>query len=140
MVNNATISGNLCRDIEVRRTQSGFAIGEFSVAVNERVKNSQSGEYEDYANFIDCKLLGKRCESLERYLVKGTKATVQGRLHQERWESKEGKKMSKLILIVDDLEFMSRGDGNDGGGRSTGGRPKAAPVVDSSVYDEDIPF
>jgi len=144
-INRAMISGNLTRDAELRRSQSGMSILNFSVAVNDRRRNPQSGEWEDYANFIDCVMFGTRADSLSNYLVKGTKVAVEGKLRWSQWE-RDGVKRSKIEVIVDDLEFMSSRNSsprNDGGQSYAPAQSYSpAPVVDTSasVYDEDIPF
>ncbi len=153
-INRVIISGNLTRDPELRSTASGLPVLGFGVAVNDRRKNQQTGEWEDYPNFIDCTMFGARAESLSRYLSKGTKVSVEGKLRWSQWE-REGQKRSKIEVIVDELEFMSsrNSDSSYGGSASYGNAggysapapaaPAApAPVVDasSSVYDEDIPF
>ncbi|MEG1493259.1 MAG: single-stranded DNA-binding protein, partial [Gordonibacter sp.] len=121
----------------------------FGVAVNDRRKNQQTGEWEDYPNFIDCTMFGARAESLSRFLSKGAKVSIEGKLRWSQWE-RDGQKRSKIEVIVDELEFMSsrndssssHGGGNAGGYSAPAAAPMAAPVVDasSSVYDEDIPF
>ena len=149
-INRVIISGNLTRDPEIRTTAGGMAIMSFGVAVNDRRKNQQSGEWEDYPNFIDCTMFGNRAESVSRYLSKGSKVAIEGKLRWSQWE-KDGQKRSKIDVIVDEIEFMSsRNDSpSSHGGSHTGGysapaaAPIAAPVVDassSSVYDEDLPF
>lgn len=146
-INRVVISGNLTRDSELRSTASGLPVLGFGVAVNDRRKNQQTGEWEDYPNFIDCTMFGTRAESLSRYLLKGTKVTIEGKLRWSQWE-REGQKRSKIEVIVDELEFMSsRNDSSrsSGGYQQQGGY--AAPIASmpnvnasSSVYDEDIPF
>ena len=152
-INRVIISGNLTRDPELRSTAGGMPVLGFGVAVNDRRKNQQTGEWEDYPNFIDCTMFGARAEALSRYLTKGTKVSIEGKLRWSQWE-REGQKRSKIEVIVDELEFMSsRGDSSSYGGGMGGGysapapaapayAPAPAPVVDasSSVYDEDIPF
>ncbi len=93
-INRAIISGNLTRDPELRRTQSGMAIMSFGVAVNDRRRNSQTGEWEDYANFIDCTMFGNRAESLANILAKGMKVAIEGKLRWSQWE-RDGQKRSK---------------------------------------------
>jgi single-strand DNA-binding protein len=151
-INRVMISGNLTRDSESRQTQSGMNILSFGVAVNDRRKNPQTGEWEDYPNFVDCTMFGTRGEKLQAYLVKGTKVSIEGKLRYSSWESKDGSRRSKLEVIVDEIEFMSRNNNAGQGysnGASAGYAPApaampapAAPVVDASasVYDEDIPF
>lgn len=156
-INTVAISGNLTRDIEMRTTQGGMAIGRFGIAVNERRKN-QSGEWEDYANFVDCVMFGKRAESLAQYLTKGTKAAVKGRLHYSSWQSDDGSRRSKLEVVVDDIDLMSR-SAQGASNAQHGGQPTNYPnrqqngsqggynapqqwyQSNHSAYsDEDIPF
>ena len=117
-INRVIISGNLTRDPELRRTQSGMAIMSFGVAVNDRRRNQQTGEWEDYANFVDCTMFGNRAESLSNYLSKGTKVAIEGKLRWSQWE-RDGQKRSKIEVIVDDLEFLSPRNGQGGGSGGT---------------------
>lgn len=105
-INRVHISGNLTRDGELRQTSSGTATLRLGVAVNDRRKNQSTGEWEDYPNYIDCVMFGTRATSLERYMRKGTKVAVEGKLRQSSWE-KDGQKRSKVEVIVDEIEFMS---------------------------------
>ena len=61
-INRVCISGNLTRDPEIRSTAGGTSVMGFGVAVNERRKSAQTGEWEDYPNFVDCTLFGRRAE------------------------------------------------------------------------------
>lgn len=156
-INRVAISGNLTRDPELRQTAGGMAILGFGVAVNDRRKNQQTGEWEDYPNFIDCAMFGSRAEKLQPYLTKGTKVAIDGKLRWSQWE-RDGQKRSKVEVIVDEIEFMSRQQGQLGSEpvyaaaapaqaaqpmqpmqQQFGGMPapqQAAP----SIYDDDIPF
>lgn len=78
-INRVIISGNLTRDPELRSTAGGMPVLGFGVAVNDRRKNQQTGEWEDYPNFIDCTMFGARAEALSRYLSKGTKVSIEGK-------------------------------------------------------------
>ena len=136
--------GNLTRDAELRSTSGGTAILSFGVAVNDRRKN-QRGEWEDYPNFIDCTMFGRRAEALAQYLVKGTKVAIEGRLHYSSWEDRNGGgKRSKLDVTVDEVEFMSRRDesrsGGSNGGGAARGRGRAQEPSDAYMSDVDIPF
>lgn len=131
-LNTVSIGGNLCRNAELRATASGMAVLTFSVAVNESRKNQQTGEYEDYPNYVDCTMFGRRAESVSRYLSKGTYVALTGRLHQNRWQNKDGQNRSKLEVTVDNIHFESRGE-RDGGYEQQQKQP-------ADLYDEDIPF
>ena len=120
-INRVVISGNLTQDPELRRTQSGMAILGFRMAVNDRRRNNQTGEWEDYANFIGCKMFGNRGESLSNILAKGMKVAVEGKLRWSEWEGNDGQKRNKIEVIVDELEFMSQRNNGGQGGYQQGG-------------------
>lgn len=122
-INRVNISGNLTRDSELRSANNGTAILNFSVAVNDRRKNSQTGEWEDVPNYVDCVVFGTRANALHRMLKKGTKVAIEGKLRWSSWE-KDGQRRSKLEVIVDELELMNA--------------PKQAAPADA--YDDDMPF
>lgn len=149
-INRVTITGNLTRDPDLRSTAGGMPVLGFGVAVNDRRKNQQTGEWEDYPNFIDCTMFGARAQSVSRFLSKGSKVAIEGKLRWSQWE-RDGQKRSKIEVIVDEIEFMSAR--NDNSAQRTAmnapaaapapapaAAPMAAPVVDASVYDTDIPF
>ena len=160
-INRVNISGNLTRDSELRATQGGTQILNFGVAVNDRRRNQQ-GEWEDYPNYIDCVMFGSRATALNRYLVKGTKVAIEGKLRYSSWETREGQRRSKLEVVVDEIEFMSSRSAQgmqDSGGYTASAptyatpapvvapapQPQQAPSPVSAppageVYDEDIPF
>lgn len=121
-INRCNISGNLTRDPEMRALRNGTQVLSFGVAVNDRRKNPQTGDWEDYPNFIDCTMFGSRAEAVGRYLAKGTKVAIEGKLRYSSWE-KDGQRRSKLEVIVDEIELMSQ--------------RQQAPA---DVYDEDCPF
>lgn len=125
-INSVAISGNLTRDGELKSTANGTGVLTLSVAVNERRKN-QAGEWEDFPNYVECTLFGRRADSLAQYLTKGTKVSIQGHLRWHQWEY-EGQKRTKLSVVVDEIEFMSP-------------RQQQQTQVVSAVYsNEEIPF
>lgn len=128
-INRVNISGNLTRDPELRQTQGGMAILSLGVAVNDRRKNQQTGEWEDVPNFVDCVVFGSRAEKLAQFLAKGSKVAIEGKLRWSQWE-KDGAKRSKLEVIVDEIEFMSRG----------GQQRQQQQTASADLYDENIPF
>lgn len=126
-INKVIISGHLTRDAELRKTQSGLAIMNLGVAVNDTRRNQQTGEWEEYPNYLDCVMMGERAEKIADMLVKGMKVCIEGKLRWSQWE-KEGQKRSKVEIIIDQIEFMSRKE----------------KEPDTSAYDSyadsDIPF
>ena len=124
-INRVNISGNLTRDPGLRATTGGTQVLSFGMAVNDRRKNQRTGEWEDYPNFVDCTMFGSRAEKVSRYLTKGCKVAVEGKLRYSQWE-RDGQRRSKLEVIVEEIEFMSR--------------QQAAEPAPSDAYDEDVPF
>lgn len=139
-INAVAISGNLTRDAELRQTGGGTNVLSFAVAVNERRKNQQSGEWEDYANFIDCTVFGARAQALAGYLTKGVKVAVSGHLHWQQWDAKDGSKRSRVSVIADEVDIMQKRQAQEAP------RTQAADVVlgaypDADIYaEDDIPF
>lgn len=146
-INRVTLTGNLTRDPGLRSTAGGMPVLGFGIAVNDRRKNQQTGEWEDYPNFIDCTMFGARAQSVSRFLQKGSKVAIEGKLRWSQWE-RDGQKRSKIEVIVDEIEFMTSRNGGTSApaaqapamNAAPAPAPMAAPVVDASVYDTDIPF
>lgn len=155
-INAVTISGNLTRDAEKRVTQSGTIVVMLGMAVNDRRKNPQTGEWEDYPNFVD---VVRFCSSEKQanyigHLAKGTKVCVQGKLRWSQWE-RDGQKRSKIEVVADEVEVMQRNEGGAQGRQ--GAAPSAAPAYSAppsaarsaapaapapapDLYDDEIPF
>lgn len=138
-INSVTISGNLTRDPELKMTASGTSLLKFTVAVNERRKNGE--EWEDYANFVDCTMFGKRADAMSRLLSKGSKVVVQGRLHYSKYQV-EGQTRNKLEVNVGEIDLMAKAEARTATGAMEDARAKAASAVSSQpgFYDSDIPF
>ena len=139
-INRVNVSGNLTRDPELRATQGGTSVLRIGLAVNDRARNQQTGEWEDRANFVDCVVFGKRAEALAGMLAKGQRVAIDGRLRYSSWEAQDGSRRSKLEVVVEEIEFMSP---RQGGGRQAA-PAAAAPATSAAgagdLYDEDIPF
>lgn len=146
-INRVNITGNLTRDPELRATAGGTQMLAFGVAVNDRRKNPQTSAWEDVPNFVDCIVFGSRAEAVSRFISKGAKVAIEGKLRYSSWETKEGQRRSKLEVIVDEIEFMSRSNGQ----QVTSPAAEAAKVADTPAYgmpqapepefyDADIPF
>lgn len=106
-INKVLLCGNITRNPEIRKTANGSAVLSFSIAVNDRIKNQQTGQWEDRPNFFDCVMFGPRADSIVHYMSKGMKVAIEGRLRWKQWE-KDGAKRSKVDVVVDDIELMQR--------------------------------
>lgn len=155
-INRVFVTGNLTCDAELRDTQGGTSYLRMGVAVNDRRKNPQTGQWEDVPNFVDCVMFGSRAEAIARYLTKGTKVAVDGSLRYSSWE-RDGQRRSKLEVAVRDVEFMTgRQQAQQQAPAVSYAQPvpqqapaqlpyqaPAAPAQQATaddVYDEEIPF
>jgi single-strand DNA-binding protein len=116
--NRVILLGNITRDFEVKYLQSGTAVTEIGLAVNDRYKN-QSGEWVEEVTFVDVTLWGRTAEIAGEYLSKGLPVLIEGRLKLHQWE-KDGQKHSKLRVSCDRLQLLPKGGGGGGGGGSRG--------------------
>lgn len=106
-INHCELAGNLTRDAELRATPDGRYVLRFGIAVNDSRK--VDGEWTDVPYFFDCVLFGPRAEALSKWLVKGTKVCLDGKLMWSSWEQ-DGQRRSKVEINVDHVEFMSRAE------------------------------
>ena len=125
--NRVILMGNLTRDIEIKYLQSGTAVADVTVAVNDRRKNQQTGEWIEEVTFVDVTMWGRTAEIAGEYLSKGSPVLVEGRLKLDRWE-KDGQKHSKLRVVCENMRMVGGRGGGSGGGRGGQG--------DGQSYDE----
>lgn len=103
-MNNVSLAGRMTRDCELKYTQDGRAIGNFTIAINKRYKK-------DEANFINCVAFGKTAELIAEYVKKGHLLGVAGSIETSSWE-KDGQKHYKTEVAVDQMTFLqSKGEG-----------------------------
>lgn len=119
MLNHFTGMGRIVRDIELRRTGSGIAVANFTIAVDRDFSGKDGGEKK--TDFIDCVAWRNTAEFINKYFSKGRMIVVSGRLQIEKWE-KDGKSGRKAEVVVDNAYFGdSKRDSEGGYNASTGG-------------------
>ena len=140
-VNSVTLVGNITSEPELRATQSGSYILTFGLAVNERRKNNQTGDWEDAPVFVSCVMFGSRAEKVSQFIGKGSKVAIDGKLRWSQWE-KDGQKRSKLDVVIDEVEFMSQKSSgySNGYDRHSQTRQEQAEYVKATYFDDDCPF
>lgn len=150
-MNNIIIMGRLTRDPEVRYSngENATAIARYSLAVDRRFKR----EGQPDADFFDCVCFGKSAEFAEKYLHKGTKMVIQGRLENDNYTDRDGKMVYRNRIVVESQEFAEskKAAGENAAAASANApAPKpaaAAPEVDANGFmnipddiDEELPF
>ncbi len=153
-MNKVILMGRLTRDPEVRYSQGEppLAIARYTLAVDRRF--NRNGNDDATADFISCVAFGKSGEFAERYLHKGTKIAVSGRIQTGSYTNRDGVKVYTTEVVVEDQEFAEskNSSGGDGGyagnsGFSGSGRPAPAPMAAGDGFmnipdgiDEELPF
>jgi len=128
--------------VELKYTPNGNqAVANFGIACNRRYK-TQQGEDREEVTFVDCEAWGRTAEVMKEYLSKGRPVFLEGRLKLDQWEDKEGKKQSKLRVVVENFQFIdSKGGGGGGGERASGNRgAQSTQQSHQEVAEADIPF
>lgn len=149
-LNKVSLIGRLTRDPESKSFSNGGKVCNIGFAVNNRKKNQQSGQWEDVPVWLDLKAFNretgrKLADLAEQYLKKGQQVYVEGHLVLEEWAGKEdGKKMSKLVIYVDDFQFLDKKEGGSTGASSAsyGERAPAKAAAPAGGGDdiEEVPF
>ncbi len=137
-MNKVIFMGRLTRDPEVRYSQgeNSIAVARFSIAVDRRFK--RDGEPD--ADFFNCTCFGKQAEFVERYLHKGIKIVLSGRIQNDNYTNKEGQMVYSVRVMVDEIEFAeskSASGGNSAMGESSSG-DGFMNIPDG--LDEELPF
>lgn len=153
-MNKVILMGRLTRDPEIRYSQgeTPLAIARYSLAVDRRQSRSNNGE-EQTADFINCVAFGRSAEFVERYLRKGTKIAVTGRIQTGSYTNKDGVKVYTTEVVVEDHEFAesrnasANNEGGYNGGGYAGGNSAPAPSGAGDGFmnipdgiDEELPF
>lgn len=142
-LNKVMLIGRLTRDPEIKTFSNGGKVANIGFAVNNRRKNQQTSQWEDVPVWVDLKAFNretgrKLADMVEQYLRKGQQVYFEGHLVLEEWEGKtDGKKQSKMVIHVDDMQFLEKREG--GAAQST---PRAQEKTPESGDEkiEDVPF
>ncbi len=154
--NKVILAGRLTRDIEVRYTPKGIAIGGGSIAVNRKWK-TEDGEQKEEVTFAEFTCWGRTAEVMAQYLKKGSPLLVEGRLTLDQWEDKQTQeKRSKLKVTVEGFQFLEASEpkGSEDGGNPEQNAPRGQsaprtaqeegpPVGREAAEDfpeDDVPF
>lgn len=130
-MNKVFLIGNLTRDPEMRSTQSGVAVCNFTIAVNRRFRNAQTGQQEtDFLNVIAWRQLAELCN---KYLAKGRKVAVTGSIQTRTYEAKDGSKRTTWDIVADEVEFLTQ---NQQGGEH--GAQSAYNAYTTATHKENV--
>lgn len=134
-MNKAILMGRLARDPEIRTTQSGISVCNFTVACDRRTR-AADGSYQNQADFIPCVAWRQQAEFVNRYFSKGDRILVVGSIQPRSWEDQAGQRRYTTEVIIDEVEFCeSRRSDRQGGADDRQKDTPASTVVDSGGDD-----
>ena len=147
-MNKVILMGRLTRDPEVRYSQgeNATAIARYTLAVDRRFNRNNDDQT---ADFISCVAFGRAGEFAEKYLHKGTKIAVTGRIQTGSYTNKDGVKVYTTDVVVEDQEFAESKNASQqaGGDYAPAGRTQSAPMAAGDGFmnipdgiDEELPF
>jgi single-strand DNA-binding protein len=144
-VNKVILIGNLGRDPEIRYTQGGQPVANFTLATSESF-NNREGKREERTEWHRIVVWGKTAELCTQYLAKGRTVYIEGRLQTREWEDKEGQKRRTTEVVAQTVQFLGgpRGAGGGAGAGAGGGAPREGGGFgggeDAPPPGDDIPF
>jgi len=143
-VNKVILIGNLGKDPEIRRLENGAVVATFSIATSESFTDKNSGEKKEITDWHDIVLWRGLAEIAEKYIRKGTKIYVEGKLKKRSWQDKEGNTKYNTEVIGEELTILSRLETSDKSAApyNSGGTPNLPSDMPglSSSSDDDSPF
>lgn len=135
-MNKVMLIGNLTKDPEITTTNSGVSVCRFTLAVQRRFANADNGPQADFFNIV---VWRGQAENCHRFLKKGSKCSVLGRIQNSSYEASDGTKRYITEIVAEEVEFLGTRPAGDG--EST---PKPAPKDDTAVLepidDDSLPF
>jgi len=137
MINNVSLTGRLTKDIDLRYTQSGTAVGSFDLAVQRKFNDKSTGNRE--TDFIRCQVWSKTAEVMSKYVHKGSQIGVTGRIQTGKYQNKKGDTVYTTDVVVADFAFLdSKADSQ--GQQSAPQRSFENVGQQITVGDDDLPF
>ena len=138
-VNKVILIGNLGRDPEVRYTQNGTAVANFTLATNE-VWNDKSGERQERTEWHRIVVWGKQAEIAREHLSKGKQVYIEGSIQTRQWDDREGHKRTTTEIKAQRLMMMGRADAGESRMNAAAPPPDAGGDEPGPPPDDDIPF
>jgi len=145
-INKVIVIGNVGKDPEIHNTASGNVVATFSLAVNEKWKDS-NGEMQEQTEWVRCVAFNKLGEVVQNWIKKGQQLYVEGKMSTRKWQGQDGQDRYTTEVIVKELQMLGR---REEGGQSAAPQQQgfrqpqaaaaAAPAQQAEFTDDDIPF
>jgi single-strand DNA-binding protein len=155
-LNKVLLVGNLGADPEIRQSPNGNVVATLSIATTERMKDQQTGDWQDHTEWHRVAVFGRTAETARDYLRKGSKVLIEGSLRTRKYQDKNGQDRYDYHIAVQDMQMLDRSGGQSMGGsagpRERSGGYAPAPQRERAPepglpsgggmddFDDDIPF
>lgn len=145
-VNKVILIGNLGKDPEVRHLENGASVANFSIATSETYTDKNSGEKKENTDWHDVVLWRGLAEVAEKYLRKGMKIYVEGRLKKRSWQDKDGQTRYTTEVVADQLTILTRPEGTEKTSNTPNYSAPGTPATPDKLKDfrddetDDLPF
>ncbi len=137
-MNKVILIGNLTRDPELNTTNSGVAVCRFSIAVQRRFASADNGPQADFFNIV---VWRGQAENCHKFLKKGSKCCVVGRLQNSSYEAQDGTKRYTTDIVADEVEFLASRNGEGGADTMpSAGKPSTGTAELEPIDDDSLPF
>lgn len=149
MINRVVLVGRLTRDVDLKYTNSGNAVGQFNMAVNRQFTNA-NGDRE--ADFINCVIWRKSAENFANFAHKGSLVGVEGRLQTRNYENQQGQRVYVTEVVVDNFSLLDSKASGEASGKQSANHTQNKPQQNNQsdpfantgqaidISDDDLPF
>jgi len=145
-MNKIMLTGRISKDIDLRTTTSGKDIANFSIAVTNKHKKNENGDY--LVDFFDCIVWNAQAVNLQKYQEKGDLIAIEGRLANQKWQDEQGNNHYKNIIVCESIEYLSKKNSEQK--KETSMPIPQAPAIQADPFkdfgeeivlsDDDLPF
>lgn len=143
-MNNVCILGRLTKDVDLRMTNSGLAVGRFSVAVDRKLSKEKRMEAENNnqptVDFISCIAFKRTAEVIEQYFHKGNKIAIIGHIQTGSYENQQGQRIYTTDVIVDSFDFVETNSNSSTNTNQGYSNPTDLGMSGQGSFDSDLPF
>jgi single-strand DNA-binding protein len=141
-INRVVLVGRLTRDPELRSLASGASVCSLRIACNG-LRKDNDGDYQERPNYFDVSVFGVHGENVHRYLSKGSRAAIDGRLEWREWETSDAQRRQAVSIVAESVEFLDSPDGasrNGGSGDDLDDASETRELVGVGAGESDLVF
>lgn len=147
-LNKVLLLGNLTRDPELKKSQSGISVARLRIAVNETYRDRQTNQSKEVVCYVDVNVWDRQAESCGQYLTRGSQILVEGRLIYDEWKTPQGEQRNRISVRADRVQFINTTKRPEPGASAQqqteppreAARPAPPPPPPAADFSDDVPF